>query len=197
MRLRGPTTVSATERFPRLAPVLAYLDSLTTRADLGVLSGLLSKLDLARSDIAPACVFGQRGYRRNTICQSAHYELLALCWRSGACTPIHDHKGVSCVFRIIEGQGTEIRFEPTPSGLICPVASVKMDPGYICAADEPDIHQVTNMQAPGLDLVTLHIYSPPIKKMNTYEFATPISAECADRYATPGAAAGASNDLPC
>jgi cysteine dioxygenase len=189
--------VAPVTQFPCLKPIITYLDSLSNRADLSVLSAMLSKLEVARSDIAPACVFGQRGYRRNTISSSPWYELLALCWRSGDCTPIHDHKGVSCAFRIVEGQGTEIRFSPTPSGLICPVSAVKMDPGYICAADEPDIHQVANMQAPGRDLVTLHIYSPPIKKMNTYEFATPISAECADRYNTQGVAAGESNDLPC
>ena len=40
-----------------------------------------------------------------------------------------------------------------------------------------DIHQVANMQAPGRDVVTLHIYSPPIVKMNTYCFATSEGAE--------------------
>lgn len=200
----GPLTpAEAAGRFAKLAPVIRYLESLTGRADLDKLSDLLSGLQVNRQDIAPACVFGQRGYRRNTICESPWFELLALCWRSGDCTPIHDHKGVSCAFRVVEGQGTEIRFVPTPSGLICPAAAVPMNPGYVCAADEPDIHQVANMQAPGTDLVTLHIYSPPIKKMNVYEFATPISAECADRYAKPGAVAKAgsatktTNDHPC
>lgn len=185
----------AGQRFPKLAPLIGYLSGLTTRADLAVLSGLLQRLEITRADIAPACVFGQRGYKRNTICESPFFELLALCWHSGDCTPIHDHRGVSCAFRIVEGQGTEIRFDPTPSGLICPAQVSKMDPGYICAADEPDIHQVANMQAPGTDLVTLHIYSPPIKKMNTYQFATPISAECADRYAS--APAKAEGEIPC
>lgn len=173
---------SASARFPRLASVIAYLDSLTARADLSILSALLARLDVARSDIAPACQFGIRGYKRNTICESPWYELLALCWHSGDRTPIHDHQGVSCAFRVVEGEGTEIRFRKTPSGLICPAATIAMPPGYVCAADDADIHEVANMQAPGQDLVTLHIYSPPIKKMNTYDFASPIPPECADRY---------------
>jgi cysteine dioxygenase len=193
----GLSVTPPAERFPKLAPVLAYLNSLTARADLAILSEMLCTLDVTRGDIAPACIFGQRGYRRNTICESPWYELLALCWRSGDCTPIHDHRGVSCAFRIVEGQGTEIRFDPTPSGLICPAAITRMNPGYICAAEEPDIHQVANMQAPGTDLVTLHIYSPPIKKMTTYEFATPVSAECADRYAKSPSAPATAGDLPC
>ncbi|MEX2217686.1 MAG: cysteine dioxygenase family protein [Phycisphaerales bacterium] len=171
------------QRFPALAPLIEYLDSLSGRADLSVLEGLLARTPLSRADIEPACQFGVAGYRRNTISESPAYELLALCWRSGHCTPIHDHRGVSCAFKVIEGTGTEIRFELTASGLVCPAATNPMPPGYICAAQDEAIHQVANMQAPGQDLITLHIYSPPIVKMHTYRFATSEGAEGCERYA--------------
>ena len=158
--------------------MISYLDSLTTRVNLGVLDRLLGSVDLCRADIESVCVFGTKAYRRNTISRSDQYELLALCWRSGHVTPIHDHQGSSCAFRVIEGRGTEIRYKKTASGLVCPVGCVDMSPGYVCAAQDDDIHQVANMQAPGVDLVTLHIYSPPIKKMHTYDFATSDGAEC-------------------
>lgn len=175
-------TAPAAERFPPLADLIRYLDSLKSRADLNVLSRMLGQLQVTRRDIEPACVFGTKGYRRNTLARTDWYELLALCWRSGHCTPIHDHAGVSCAFRVVEGQGTEIRFAPTDSGLICPVATNPMTPGYVCAAEDADIHQVANMQAPGRDLVTLHIYSPPITKMRTYQFATSDGADCGVAY---------------
>ncbi len=164
---------------PKLRPLVDYLETLQSRADLDVLSGLLKDVAITRADIAPFCIFGARGYKRNTISASPWYELLALCWRSGQCSTIHDHNGSSCAFKVIEGQGTEIRFEKTPSGLICPVASTKMDPGYICAAEDADIHQVANMQAVGRDLITLHMYSPPIKRMTTYCYGEtrPLVAE--------------------
>jgi cysteine dioxygenase len=180
--------------YAKLRPLVAYLESLTGRADLRVLADLLAGVAVTRADIAPCCVFGQKGYKRNTISSSPWFELLALCWRSGDFTPIHDHQGVSCAFKVVEGTGTEIRFAPTPSGLICPTVSTPMSPGYICAADDADIHQVANMQAPGTDLITLHIYSPPIKSMNTYEFAARVSEESSNKY---GPAAAASGDLPC
>ena len=157
-------------RFPKLAALIGYLDSLGSRADLAVLARLLSETTVTRADIDCVCVFGTHGYRRNPISRSDWYELLALTWRSGHCTPIHDHKGSSCAFKVVEGTGTEIRFATTPSGLVCPVSTNAMAPGYVCAAEDADIHQVSNMQAPGTDLITLHIYSPPIKKMSTYEF---------------------------
>jgi cysteine dioxygenase len=171
----------------KLRPLIAYLDSLTARADLKVLENLLHKLDLTTDDIKSSCIFGQRGYKRNTISRSDHYELLALCWHSGDRTPIHDHQGVSCAFKVLHGTGTEIRFRPTPSGLICPASTTEMHPGYICAALDADIHEVANFQAPGMDLVTLHIYSPPIKKMNVYDFTCPRPGDSADAY----------KDTPC
>lgn len=179
-------------RYPKLSALIEYLDSLSGRADLAKLTELLSNVRISREDIASCCVFGARGYKRNTITESPWYELLALCWHSGDATPIHDHQGVSCAFRVIEGVGTEIRFMSTPSGLICPAATIAMEPGYVCAADDADIHQVANMQAPGVDLITLHIYSPPIKKMNTYDFANSIGSDVSERYSVPSKC-----DIPC
>lgn len=151
-----------------LRPLVNYLESLEGRADLGELSRLLSALKVTRADLSPWVQFGTQGYRRNTIRRSRWFELLALCWRSGHCTPIHDHTGSSCAFRVIEGHGTEVRFRVSPSGLVCPVQTTDMAPGYICAAEDADIHQVANMQPPGQDLITMHIYSPAIEKMQTY-----------------------------
>ncbi|HLP83721.1 MAG TPA: cysteine dioxygenase family protein [Phycisphaerales bacterium] len=168
--------------FPKLAELISYLDSIDHRADLGTLQQLLSKLDVSRCDIASTCIFGVKGYRRNCISRSEWYELLACCWHSGDRTPIHDHRGVSCAFKVIEGEGTEIRFKETPCGLICPTTSVTMPTGYICAADDADIHQVANMQAKGTDLITLHIYSPPIRKMHTYDWGAASTAEAGDCY---------------
>jgi cysteine dioxygenase len=168
--------------FPRLVPLIDYLAKLNERVDLDVLSGMLRTVSITRADLEPVLVFGARGYRRNVVAATPWFELLALCWRSGHCTPIHDHRGVSCAFKVIEGTGTEVRFKTTPSGLICPTESVEMSPGYVCAAADADIHQVVNMQAPGQDLITLHCYSPRITKMNTYAYHSSTGAECSGVY---------------
>ncbi len=170
----GPVKVNpAVAAFPKLAKLIAYLDGLTTRANLSTLDSLLREQRLSLEDFRPAIMFGLRGYKRNTISRSDHYELLALCWRSGHCTPIHDHQGVSCAFRVIHGQGTEIRFARSASGQVIPEQSRIMPPEFVCSADEPDIHQIVNAQAADHDLVTLHIYSPPIRHMNTYRPVEP------------------------
>jgi len=166
------TPTTSCEVPPKLTDLVGYLSALTERADLGELERHLLALDITRHDISPACVFGAKGYRRNTIARGEWFELLALCWRSGDCTPIHDHEGSSCAFKVVEGQGTEIRYEPTACGKVCPTGRRILDPCTVCAAEDNDIHQVANMQANGVDLITLHIYSPPIKQMGTYDFTS-------------------------
>ncbi len=178
----GCDPATARAKFPTLDALIGYLDGLRGRADLDTLSGHLSDLRVTRADLEPAIAFGTRSYRRNTIAHSPYFELLALCWRSGHCTPIHDHRGSSCAFRVVEGVGTEIRFSPTASGLICPGIVTPMKPGYVCAAQDDDIHQIANMQAPGADLITLHIYSPPLTRMHTYGYATSAGAEGCEIY---------------
>ncbi|QOJ00787.1 MAG: cysteine dioxygenase family protein [Phycisphaeraceae bacterium] len=175
----GCDGVTARGRFPMLADLIGYLDSITARADLSVLSDLLAKVRVTRSQLEPVCCFGVRSYKRNTIAESPYYELLALCWKSGHCTPIHDHKGSSCAFRVVHGTGTEIRYRMTPSGQVCPASVHEMPEGYVCSAEDDDIHQVANFQPQGHELVTLHIYSTPIERMSTYPGLTSPGPECA------------------
>jgi cysteine dioxygenase len=175
--------IDPAKEFPALAELIGYLQGLTHRADLNVLTEILSTANITLKDIKKAAVFGKKGYRRNCIASSPWFELLVLTWRSGHCTPIHDHRGVSCAFKVIHGVGREIRFEVTESRLICPTNTEHMQPGYVCAAADDAIHQVANMQKPGHDLVTLHIYSPRIKKMHTFDFKTSAGAEVGDVYA--------------
>ncbi|HZW07139.1 MAG TPA: hypothetical protein VFF65_08440, partial [Phycisphaerales bacterium] len=86
-----PPSLSPQQQIPKLAPLIDYLQGLSGRADLKTLDRLLTEANVTRADIECACQFGTKGYRRNTIACSEHFELLALTWRSGHCTPIHDH----------------------------------------------------------------------------------------------------------
>ena len=160
----------------RLSPLLDYLASLDGRADLAVLSRLLQNLAVTRADLGAACRFGADRYQRNRIAESDWYELVCLCWSSGQRTPIHDHRGSSCAFRVVEGVATETAFEPTPSGLICPCGSRQHGAGCVCASEEDDCHQVANTQPAGEDLITLHIYSPPLRQFNVYSLDTPTAS---------------------
>lgn len=163
--------------FPKLNPLLSYLDGLGDRADLPTLRRLLEDLDVTRGDLAPACLFEKDGYQRNLIKETPWYELVCLCWASGQRTPIHDHEGSSCAFLVVEGDATETRFDHTPSGLLVPVETHVRKPGFVCASSEADIHQVANTQAERCDLITLHIYSPQLRQFNIYSQDTPTARD--------------------
>jgi len=157
---------------PKLQPLLEYLDGLTEAADLATLRGLLEELDITRADLAPACEFDDADYRRIVIKDSVWYEAVCICWKSGQRTPIHDHHGASCAFRIIEGIATETKFERSPSGLVYATSSEHQGAGYICASSATDIHQIANTQPEGAELIHLHIYSPRLRDFNLYSMDT-------------------------
>src|SRR5690606_22349864 len=52
---------AAQAQYPKLAPVIGYLDSLRGRADLGRLSELLGQIRITREDIAGCCQFRSEG----------------------------------------------------------------------------------------------------------------------------------------
>jgi cysteine dioxygenase len=73
--------------------------------------------------------------------------------------------------RIIRGMLTNTDFDRVSAGYIKATGSHELSCGSICALQDDDIHQVANLQPPGCDLVTLHIYSPPLVKMNVYSLS--------------------------
>ena len=177
MNPKAATHASQEAVFPKLGPLLSYLDGLAGRADLLTLRRLLEELQVTREDLEPACSFASERYRRNLIRATPWYELVCLCWSSGQRTPIHDHEGSSCAFLVVEGSATETRFESTPSGLVIPTLTRKRRPGFVCASTEADIHQVANTQPEGSDLITLHIYSPQLRHFNVYSLDTPTASD--------------------
>jgi len=102
------------------------------------------------------------------IFENEAVELLCLCWKSGQRSPIHDHASSVCGIKIIEGTGTETAYKLTPSGYIKAIASRDYGCGQVLVSEDADTHQVANLQSLEEDLVTLHIYSPPLRSMKTY-----------------------------
>ncbi len=153
----------------RLEPLFRYLDALSARPPLADLRKRLEDLDgLTFPEVAESAQFSNDRYMRNLIRERPHYHALLLCWRSGQRSPIHNHANSVCGLRVITGVCTETIFEHTPSGLLKAVSSRDFSPGFVAASQDGDTHQVSNLQSPGIDLVTLHIYAPPLLRMATF-----------------------------
>lgn len=145
-----------------------YLDNLTDRADLDTLKQYLAECPITIDDVRDSVQFSERGYSRNLLRSGDWYHALILCWKNGQRSPIHDHTGSSCGIRVLRGTMTETIFEFAPNGHVVPTVTHHVPEGTAAGSEDTDMHQVSNLQAGGRELVTLHIYSPPLIKMGTY-----------------------------
>ena len=165
----SPTDLSSSPSIPEpICELIRRLESLTARATVPQLKQWLEQLEITVDDLEPFIDFGSNSYRRNLICEGQWYELLCICWRSGQRSPIHNHAGSTCGLRIMQGRATETLFEMTDCGQVVPTESTAAEVNCICSSQDEQIHQVSNLQAAGQDLITLHIYSPALKQMDTY-----------------------------
>jgi cysteine dioxygenase len=152
-----------------LAPLLAYLHGLQhQRADLAVLQRLLTESHVTLDDLRGYLRFADDCYRRNLVAESPWFNLLVLCWKSGQRSPIHDHAQSVCAFKVLTGVCSETAFRFSPWGQVVPERTRDYLAGEIVASHDSETHQVSNLQAEGTALVTLHVYSPPLKTMKVY-----------------------------
>jgi cysteine dioxygenase len=151
-----------------LPSLIRVLDGLEGRASLETLEAAVGDLDICCADLREYLRFSDRGYTRNLVRAGPWYHLLVLCWKNGQRSPIHDHAGSSCCLRVLRGVLTETRFAFAANGHVKALDSRDLPVGSVCASQDADMHQVSNLQAPPADLVTLHVYSPPLLSMGTY-----------------------------
>ncbi len=152
----------------KLRPVIARLEAGAGRPDLEELRRLLQQLDLSPEGVRDFISFNAGGYQRNLVSCGAWHEILVICWLSGQRSPIHDHAGSACAFKVLHGTDREIIHQLQPDGSVRPLCSRRLPPGYVAASREADIHEVANLQPQQRPLITLHIYSPPLVRMRTY-----------------------------
>ncbi len=151
-----------------LDELFTYLDGLDDRAPLRDLTEELADLEMDCDEVAEFIRFSERGYTRNLVRAGDWYHVLVLCWKNGQRSPIHDHQGSSCGVRVLRGTMSETQFEFAPNGHIKALFTHELLPGQVCGSEDTDIHQISNLQAGDADLVTLHVYTPPLLQMGTY-----------------------------
>ena len=153
-----------------VADLIEWLDSIDARPGLSELGVRLESMPLNLEALKEHLVYTEdKGYQRNIIKRTEHYEMVAITWRTGQATPIHDHVGSDCAFLIVEGTSTETIYETADNGLAVPSAVRDYAPGEVCAAEEPDIHRISN-DTDG-NLINLHVYTPPLSGFGIYEAA--------------------------
>jgi cysteine dioxygenase len=151
-----------------LEALFHYLDGLRAGALLAELLVHVEALEIDCEDVAQFIRFSDRNYLRNLVRAGPWYHAWVLCWKNGQRSPIHDHTGSCCAVRVLRGTLTETLFEFAPNGHVKAMFSRDFSAGSVIASEDSDMHQVSNLQAGSADLVTLHVYSPPLLRMGTY-----------------------------
>jgi cysteine dioxygenase len=165
---------------PSLTAFFDALDRWTRQVPLPDLMRRLEHLHVELDELGPFVQFDPVRYRRNLLHAAPAYQALVLCWRAAQRSPIHDHRGSSCGVRVLRGVATETLFARTSAGLIYATRSRELPAGSVCGSLDMDIHQVSNLQADGCDLITLHVYSPPLLHMGVYSLTDATRHEYED-----------------
>ncbi|HUD71754.1 MAG TPA: cysteine dioxygenase family protein [Dongiaceae bacterium] len=161
------------------------LDRLGGRLPLEAILDWFGSHPLTAEELHDYLVFNRDHYVRNLLHTGPSYQALVLCWRNGQRSPIHNHRGSHCGVKVLRGTATETFFERSANGLILPVKSRQVSSGETTASAEADTHQVSNLQADDADLVTLHIYSPALTKMEVFSLDSPLVREWEDPINDP------------
>ena len=146
---------------------------------------------LARVTISPAEIqlyarFSDLRYARNLVRKTDRFEVMVMCWHSGQRSSIHDHAGSLGGLKIIEGELTESLFIKAPNGMLKSMNSVDHSAGAIRVEETSLIHQISNLQADGARAVSLHVYVPPLTRMNVYSLEDPSVRNILPRYFSSG-----------
>lgn len=163
---RGLLTTESRSPLPACLSVLCTeLDRFRDPIPPAVLHSALLAVDLDLDSLSSRVHFDSHTYRRNLLHRGPSYEALLVCWRPGQASPIHDHGGSSCAFRIVHGVGSESVFT-LDADRLRPLEERTHATGTVTSSRDEEIHELVNRQA--FDLVTIHLYSPALDRLRTY-----------------------------
>lgn len=149
--------------------------ALSTRSyvpTLPEISELIARTTISDDDLLPFKGFKAGNYCRHRVMRNEFVEMLVLCWKPGQRTPIHDHNGAHGAVLVHEGILWETTFDyDTEEGLEYK-AHRELRTGGLTGSELPDIHQLGNPDVSGQDLITIHIYAPPLGVLKTYKLGS-------------------------
>lgn len=152
-----------------LPALVNALESVTSPPSLEQIHSWLESADVSSEELQPYLGFKEGNYWRHRVCRNEFVEMLVLCWRPGQRTPIHDHNGSHGGVKILRGMLWETTFTYDARAGLEYKSGRELLSGSVTGSDVPDIHQLGNPDVSGQDLVTVHVYAPPLGVLHTYK----------------------------
>jgi len=123
--------------------------------------------------LAARARFSDQRYTRTVLHREAGWEVLLVGWLPGQRTATHGHGesyGATCV---LEGTLLEVEYRLAPGGRVLKSARRNRRPGSVFHEQPQTIHRVEH---PGrARAVSLHLYAPPLERMELYDRSTGTS----------------------
>jgi len=152
-----------------LEDLVGILKSQQGVPELDHIFGWLRSLKVTPEEIEPFIGFKEGNYSRHRVCRNEFVEMLVLSWRPGHRTPIHDHTRSHGGVCICAGRLWETIFTyDAEQGLEYKTAR-EHSAGGVTGSDIPDIHQLGNPDVSEQNLITIHVYAPPLGVLHTYK----------------------------
>lgn len=136
------------------------------------LYALVERTRISDDDLQPYLGFKAGNYCRHRVMRNEFVEMLVLCWKPGQRTPIHDHNGSHGAVFVHEGIMWETTFDYNTNSGLAYKAHRELRGGGLTGSELPDIHQLGNPDVSGQDLITIHIYAPPLGVLKTYKLGS-------------------------
>jgi cysteine dioxygenase len=152
--------------------LIERLNQQTAPPALADITSWLSTVEISQLELEPYLGFKEGNYWRHRVCRNDAVEMLVICWRPGQKTPIHDHNGSHGVVRVHQGLMQETIFSFDEEQGLSRDSARECPEGTITGADVPDIHQLGNPDVSGRDLITVHVYAPPLGVLKTYKLGS-------------------------
>jgi len=149
--------------------LIERLNSQPTAPTLEDLNNWVANVEVTDHDLKPYLGFKEGNYWRHRVCRNEAVEMLVICWRPGQKTPIHDHNGSHGVVKVQQGLMWETIFRFDSENGLCYDTGRACPAGTVTGAEVPDIHQLGNPEVSGQDLITVHVYAPPLGVLKTYK----------------------------
>ena len=136
------------------------------------LNELIARATITSDELKPYLGFKTGNYSRHLVMKNEFVEMLVLCWKPGQRTPIHDHNGAHGAVFVHEGILWETMFGYDPVTGLSYKSHRELRAGGLTGSELPDIHQLGNPDVSGRDLITIHIYAPPLGVLKTYKLGS-------------------------
>jgi len=160
-----------------LLPYFDALEAVSAAIPVQQLEALVGSWPITAEQLGDAIQIDDGAYVRTLVFERAHVEVLVMAWLPGQRSPIHDHGGSACAVRVVSGAALERLYEKRDDGRVVATGERRLTIGGVTSSFDDDIHSFGNAAegpaSPRDILVTIHVYSPPLRPTRKYVEAAP------------------------